>query len=225
MVSNVDDFNLHDGDVLTEEDFIGEPGQDTPAIDLGEELGDFLGEASGAEDWTTGNDERQTGKQEVFGAVKKVVPLLLVALLAVCLAIGYLSGSGKDNESKTTNKPTESVQATYTTPPAVQNQSSSTPSISDSWVWVSADSELTFSEPISSVFTVTDVKLVSLVIEGKDMVELDSIVKGSIDGLRGTYEVRIPYNLAVLLSVGTELNCEYRVGEKGSVKFITGIKF
>lgn len=191
---------------------------------------DFLGagqfEAVGTDDLGAGDEEPQTGKEEVFGAVKKAVPILAIALVGICVAMGFLvSNKGKEKKPKET-KPAEVTYEVKENPTVGSSETQVSQNVDGSnWVWVEADGSLTFSEPVSSIFTVTDIKLVSMVIEGQDVMELESILRGSIDGLRGTYEARVPYDLALKVSVGTELNVEYRIGEKGKTKFITGIQF
>lgn len=191
---------------------------------------DFLGasqvEEVGADDLGAEAEEPQTGKAEVFGAVKKAVPILVIALVGICVAMGFLvSNKGKEKKPKETRPAEVTYEVKENTTVSSPETQVSQNAAGSNWVWVEADGSLAFSEPVSSIFTVTDIKLVSMVIEGQDVMELESILRGSIDGLRGTYEARVPYDLALKVSVGTELNVEYRIGEKGKTKFITGIQF
>ena len=100
-----------------------------------------------------------------------------------------------------------------------------TSTVSDGWIWVESDPQLQFSNTIDGVFTVTNIKYVSKVVESQKTLQLKSILTGSIDGVYGTYEVDVPYDKAVGLTVGTRLYITYVIAEKNGVQYVSGIEF
>lgn len=129
--------------------------------------------------------------------------------------VGGIEGTGQEDATNSQN-----AQASDGTASRPQGST-----VSEGWIWVEPSSELEFSKPIQGVFTVTNIKYVSKVVEAKKTLQLKAVLTGSIDGVYGTYEADVPYDKALSLEVGTKLYITYSIAEKNGVQYIGGISF
>lgn len=202
--------------------------------------------ADGAEsfDGTREDGGEPDGKRSIIKRSVIGLAFLAVAIVIVVFCIRWFGHIGKDKPSDPTvpvsdvQNPNSGPEATPEIPPqnlgtqeqtqpatetpAARPQSST---VSEGWIWVDADPQLKFSQPIEGVFTVTNIKYVSKVVEAKKTLQLKSILTGSIDGVYGTYEVDVPYEKTVGLEVGTRLYITYVLAEKNGVQYVSGIDF
>lgn len=241
----MDELDSEGGSIYPDDDFLGAGGNDFDSPGSAGGFGDEPGgdpefdfsQAEGTDEFdraaSGGMESTQGGKAEVLHTVKKVIPILLIALVVIVVLIGLVSRRGKAPATPTdTDQPlqTQEVQQPITDEPPVApvEPQPDQPAVvipEDGWVWVEHDSEVKFSQPIEGVFTVTSIKLMSKVIESRKTLALKSIVTGSISGVSGTYDFEIPYNKALNLEVGTQLYITYRIGEKGSVQYVSDVEF
>ncbi len=85
-------------------------------------------------------------------------------------------------------------------------------------------SNLSKGNKLSGDFTVTDIKHYSKKSKLSEL-ELKSVVKGSISGLSGTYEIDIPYTNGIGLKVGDVFSIEYRMDTVNDCNIVYDITY
>ena len=85
-------------------------------------------------------------------------------------------------------------------------------------------SNLSKGNKLSGDFTVTDIKHYSKQSKLSEL-ELKSVVKGSISGLSGTYEIDIPYTNGIGLKVGDVFSIEYRIDNVNDCNIVYDITY
>ena len=85
-------------------------------------------------------------------------------------------------------------------------------------------SSLSKGDKLSGDFTVTEIKYYSKQSKLAE-VELKTVVKGSISGLSGTYEIDIPYSNGVGLKVGDVFSIKYRLDSVNDCNIVYDITY
>ena len=62
------------------------------------------------------------------------------------------------------------------------------------------------------MFTVTNIKNYVKVIDSESNLMIKTILKGSLSGFLGMYELEVPYNKGKLLNLGTSFKVKVQVG-------------
>lgn len=253
IASSMDD--LEDEGGFPDEDFMSASGEDEGFGGFGDDSGDSFGSDSGEldidfnsadgaeafddqEDASNGSSNTE-GNKQVLKRSLIAVGVIAACIVVVAVVIRLFSGIGDKDTGNTDNSPLNVNEPSQVESAAPQVQASaeqvqpvSTPgnrptggAVSNGWIVVDSDPGLQFSQPIESVFTVTNIRYETKVVEAQRTLLLKGIVTGSIDGMYGTYEADVPYDKAVNLTVGTQLFVKYILAEKNGVQYVSSIDF
>ena len=232
-----------------DDDFDGDGWSDQPEPGMGqagEPVDSSTGsqfnfsDAHGATDFGTGETkELEQSKSSIVKGFALTLAVIGAAIAVVVLGIRLFSNlknadaplSGiRDDNAVPTNLVDTVVGPVETMPvyvaPGNNNTDCGHSDVHGEWEWVLDDYDIQFDGGyIDGVFTVTEVNLSSLVAQEKSVVQLSSLVTGSLSGLPGAYEVELPFEVARRLTLGAELNVKYQICEVDGVRFVGDLKF
>lgn len=157
-------------------------------------------------------------------AVITAVIGFLVVLIALGLANHFRYKGEKDSLNEavkpSNNEVVQKQQIEQPTEELIKPQE-----VMENWIEFKDDQGLEFDVKIKAMFTVTDIRHYAKVVSPSQEVSLKSVVKGSISGLSGTYEVELPYSKAKYLKIGDRFEIEYTCAVKDGIKFIGEIQY
>lgn len=154
------------------------------------------------DDYQQDNDKQGTD----YKSIAKYAIIIGVIILLIGILFIWLSNKNKSDSTPTKSKSEDT------------EQSSEVSKSSSSWVALDEVDNLPFSSLVKSNLTVTYVQHYAL--SQGDTIQLKSIVKGSISGLTGTYEVTMPYRSGRKIKIGDTINVQYALGDKNGSKII-----
>lgn len=166
--------------------------------------------------------------QESSGNIKRnVIIAVIVSLILVIvgIAIGNLKGCGgsKDTDEGTVQDKVVSEESTYNNEYYIKNNENYG-NKEDQWTEISDSEEIEYtSEYISSTFTVTGIKHEACM-RGEE-IEVRTVLRGSLSGFTGTYELEIPYNKGVSIIVGNSFEVSILLGSYKEKTVIMEIKY
>lgn len=150
---------------------------------------------------TVDNNEHNSRKD----ILKQAGIIIIIGVVLIILAFAVVKWLGTPR-----NNTTDVSSSTYVNE-NVQNKNNNT---QNDWIEISKDTDISFNENyINSVFTITSIDNVVKVIDGEKNIMIKSVLTGTLDGIRGTYELDVPYYKGVKLSVGMSFNVRVQIGE------------
>lgn len=194
-------FDDFDFDADLEENSREESNSSEPS-DSSDEVSpyDFGGDFGGSFEEATSAPEEVKDESK---SVKKAAILLGIAGFAVVVIVFIIASSVK-NGSKPSNPAKESEN--------VAASSQITVTSNTNWIELSSKDKVTVKEALKGTFTVAEVKSYARVTDGTNhSIQTKSIVKGTIGGLVGLYEIEIPYDKALYLGIGNTFEVEYDI--------------
>lgn len=231
------DFEFNDSDFdlgETEDDGIDIEGiVDTEAIEEDDDIEidegcslDITNEDVGVED----TDNKVTMKKKAV-----VVIGVGVCVIAIAVFIGRLVDNARDSNKREqtvinidTQKEVDSKKnknSTQGNNESVLDKIDAGMYSKDGWADFDDSTQLEFSEPIESLFTVTSINsYVKTANDTKDII-LKTILKGSISGLVGTYEIEVPYDITYKLRKGDSFQITYRLSEYNQKNIVEDITY
>ena len=214
------DFDGWDSDDL----FGGSNGQSNSSLSDGfgnesnlDDMGDFGAEAQTA-------DEVSDGKASV---IKQAVIIIIIGIILALLTFGIIRvvKGGSDNPKTTVNN--EQVTQENNDNQQTGNVSSGVTQQSPSgWSKFKKDTSISFEDSfISTTFTITGIEHYVKILEGENGLMVKTVLTGTLDGFRGTYELEVPYSKGCQLSIGNSFHVEAQVGSYGDNRVIGEIKY
>ena len=181
------------------------------------DMGDFGAEAQTADE--VSSDKASIVKQ----AIIIIVIGAILALLTFCIIREVKGGSDKPKDTVKNNQTTQEEVVN-------NNQSNNTNSSNntnhDAWASFKSDDSIYFdSDFISSTFNITDIKHYVKVLEVENSLMVKTVLTGTLDGFRGTYELEVPYSKGCQLSTGKSFHVEVQQGSYGDNKVVGEIKY
>lgn len=180
-----------------------------------DDLGDFGAEAQTA-------DEVSDGKASV---IKQAIIIIIIGIILALLTFGIVRAvkGGSDKPAEVEN---EKVETTTNTQQTNTSNNTNTVQSSDSWSKFKETNSIVFEDNfISTTFTVTSIEHYVKVLEGENGLMVKTVLTGTLDGFRGTYELEVPYYKGCQLSIGNSFHVEAQVGSYGDNRVIGEIKY
>lgn len=232
MANNFDDFGI--------DDFMNTDGQDLDDYDDGSDSIDVF---------NTGNNQGGNPKEVKKTAIVAIIcGVLLIAVVFGVMTLLKSVRDKADNEqlqneqtgqveqieqnTDVNQQPTQDVQiGVDPNSDRKPNTSQGNTNISSGgyvasqpeWVEFQESSDISFnSEYIDSTFTVTSVRHYLKVVDGSSNIEVKSVLAGALAGYGGTYELEVPYSLAIQIDPGLQFNVLVQIGATTDGKSVVG---
>lgn len=177
------------------------------SLDSLEDSTNFENEAGG-----NSSDGNETG-----GLKKTAIIMTIVGIVAIIVFIAVYKGVRKHDNNVGKHEDTISEQSNEddnTNKKDTETQESKSETVieeQDTWKEIDDNAELTNVSEVHSTFTVTSVN--SYARTNGNEVEIKSVVKGSVAGFTGTYEIEVPYDKGIKLSIGNTFDVSVQIGE------------
>ena len=92
------------------------------------------------------------------------------------------------------------------------------------WTEIDANQQVLFNNDYTSLtFTITGIKHLAHITNNN--LHIKTVLSGSLSGLSGTYEVEVPYNKGVMLSIGNEFTVNVLLGNYNQKTVVGDIKY
>lgn len=155
-----------------------------------------------------------TQKKSVTKTALIAIAIGVVGLIVV-LCIAGAVGKSKENENTSVQNNTSSSQVninnnTNNNNVVVENNTTNTES---SWVIISNTENVDFNTEYKNLtFLITGIEHYAKRVDAKGDLMLKTTLTGSLSGLSGVYNLDVPYNKGVKLSVGDEFTVQVLIG-------------
>lgn len=157
------------------------------------------------------------------GVIKQAAIIIAVGLIFIILAFTIVKWVKNGQSTSSNNKTTivnehKDIQSNG----GAENSTTNT----DEWIEVDGSSNITFNdEYINSVFTVTSISHSVKVVDSEKNLMIKTTLVGTLDGIRGTYELEIPYSKGIQLKVGNYFSVEVQLGNYNGKKVVGEIRY
>ena len=157
------------------------------------------------------------------GVIKQAAIIIAVGLIFIILAFTIVKWVKNGQSTSSNNKTTivnehKDIQSDG----GAENSNTNT----DEWIEVDGSSNITFNdEYINSVFTVTSISHSVKVVDSEKNLMIKTTLVGTLDGIRGTYELEIPYSKGIQLKVGNYFSVEVQLGNYNGKKVVGEIRY
>ena len=212
-MADLDDFNFDDIESSDQNDPFDEAFSSSET-DSGSEFGSFEDQSQvQTADGNVGNK----------GVIKQAAIIIAVGLIFIILAFTIVKWVKNGQSTSSNNKTTivnehKDIQSDG----GAENSTTNT----DEWIEVDGSSNITFNdEYINSVFTVTSISHSVKVVDSEKNLMIKTTLVGTLDGIRGTYELEIPYSKGIQLKVGNYFSVEVQLGNYNGKKVVGEIRY
>ena len=212
-MADLDDFNFDDIESSDQNDPFDEAFSSSETAS-GSEFGSFEDQSQvQTADGNVGNK----------GVIKQAAIIIAVGLIFIILAFTIVKWV-KNGQSTSSNNKTTIVNENkdIQSDGGAENSTTNT----DEWIEVDGSSNITFNdEYINSVFTVTSISHSVKVVDSEKNLMIKTTLVGTLDGIRGTYELEIPYSKGIQLKVGNYFSVEVQLGNYNGKKVVGEIRY